>query len=192
MKKVFVIILVIYFVLSGYTCYAKTCDCVEDANRYRRFIMDIQAERAVVYNALNLNLEQIEYRECLREETSGQLNLLFEKLVNESIRLKAMKYANACVEDIACQKRLVKNIQKEIKSVVDNENKKFKKCLNREQRSKFSMIKRLERRDYKKEYSKKDYLKSNPQLKVFGNPDSCPCQNSSQKVRMSKTHNKID
>lgn len=192
MKKIFVFTLLIYFVLSGYTCYAKTCDCVEDANRYKRFIMDIQAERAVVYNALNLNLAQIEYRECLREETSEQLNLLFEKLVNESIRLKAMRSTNSCAKEIFLQTKVVKNIQKDIKSVVDTENNKFKKCLNRDQRSKFSMIKRLERRDYKKECNKKDYLKSNPQLKVFGNPESCPCQNSSQKVKMSKTHNKIN
>lgn len=160
-------------------CLAKKCDCVEDARMYKRFIMDIQAERAVVYNALNLTVEQIEYRECLREETSTELNLLFDRLVNESIRLKAMKCAKVCVRDFSCQKRLVKNIQKEIKSIVDAENKKFKKCLNHNQRSKFSMIKRLERRDYRKECNRKDYLKSNPQLKVFGNPESCPCITSS-------------
>ena len=57
-----------------------------------------------------------------------------------------------------------------IEKLLNEENKIFKKSLTREQRSKYSMIKKLEEKDYKEAAHKKDYYKSNPKMVPFGDP----------------------
>ena len=52
--------------------------------------------------------------------------------------------------------------------------KAFKKCLTRDQRIKYNMIRKLQKDDIKKSHKKKNYYKTNPQLQVFGNPQICP------------------
>lgn len=64
----------------------------------------------------------------------------------------------------------MKNLKKDIKNLQKQETKEFKKCLNHDQRSKYSMIKKLERKARKNSLHKKNYYKSNPQMRPFGNP----------------------
>ncbi len=169
MKIFFIILSICFFVLLRGEVFANCC--AEDALKFKQYIMEIQSERAVVYNALNLSDEQIEYKEYLRSETSDILCMLLNKLIQEDIRLQALKSSNAPYFEVLAQKKVVRKIKKDIKKIVDCENKKFRKCLNHNQRSKLSMIKHLEYHDYKKQSHMKDYKKSNPQIKVFGNPE---------------------
>ena len=39
----------------------------------------------------------------------------------------------------------------------------------------YAMIKKLEKNDFKEAAHQKDYYKSNPQMRPFGNPRPCPC-----------------
>ncbi len=163
-----------------------TCGCVTKcgkssifaAKRYKRYIKRVQQSRATVYNALDLTDEQIKAREDLLAENDPVYKEKFDKLIKEASRLEDLKQANASEIDICKQKKVIKNIKKDIQNLVDKENKAFKKCLTRDQRSKYSMIKKLERDDFKKACKhKKDYYKSNPKMKPFGCPQkpACPC-----------------
>ena len=136
----------------------------------------VQKNRATVYNALNLSDDQIKLREDLLKENSPIYNRKFKELNKESHKLKALKGAGASDKEIARQKKVVKNTKKDIKKLMNEENKIFKKSLTREQRSKYSMIKKLEEKDYKNASHKKDYYKSNPKMVPFGDPKKIkPC-----------------
>ena len=157
---------------------AKECnmDVHQSALRYQKYIARIERNRAAVYNALNLTQEQIKTREDLIRENNPIYDCKFEELIKESSRLKALKLAGASQRELNRQKRVVKCIKNNIDDLLDKENNAFKKCLTKEQRSKYTMIKKLERDDYKKSFKhKQDYYKSNPQMHFFGNPKACPC-----------------
>lgn len=147
-----------------------------EALRFKRYIKHLEEERATVYNALNLTDEQIKKREELMQENAPIYEEKFDCLLKESFKLKALKTANVGERELIKQRQIVKSIKCDIEDILDKENRCFKKILNRQQRSKYAMIKKLERRDFKREANRKDYYKSNPQMRPFGNPVpySCP------------------
>ena len=138
---------------------SKSVNYPREATKYKKYIKHIQQDRATVYNALNLSDEQIQKR---------------EDLMNESFRLQAIENAGATDKEINAQKKVISSIKKSIERTLSKENKAFRKCLNGQQKAKYSMIKKLERQDYKKDLKQKDYYKSNPQMRPFGNPRPCP------------------
>jgi len=145
-------------------------DCPNSAMDYKRYMNRLQSERQTVYNALNLSDEQIQMHEQMMEEKAPFYEQKFNELVKESYKLKSLECASAPDNEINCQKRLVKKIKDSIEKSLDKDNKAFRKCLTQQQRAKYSMIKKLERDDYKKAAHQKDYYKSNPQMRCFGNP----------------------
>lgn len=151
-------------------------DCPQEVMKYKHFITDVKQTRATVYNALNLTDEQIEKKEELLKENTPVYEEKFDNLLKETFTLKALKEAKADERDISNQKKVIKKLKKDIDNTLEKENKEFEKILNHQQRSKYSMIKKLERRDFRREESKKDYYKSNPQMRPFGDPGrkSCP------------------
>ena len=183
--------LCVFFMLIGISPIAnsievyKTCcsksniEAPQEALLYKKHILRIQKDRALVYNALDLSDEQVKSI----EECALQYNPLYEakfnELIKESYTLKALTVANAESAEIKTQKKVVKNIKKDIDKLFKEEDKSFKKCLTREQRSKYSMIKKLERKDFKDSIHQKDYYKSNPRMRPFGNPK--PCTDSNEK-----------
>ena len=66
--------------------------------------------------------------------------------------------------------------KKEIKAIVKNENKQFKKILDRQQRSKLKMIQKLQKKSINDLDNKKDYYKSNPKMRPFGQKSNCRCK----------------
>lgn len=146
-----------------------------EALRFKRYIKHLEEERATVYNALILTDEQVKKREELIKENAPVYEEKFDCLLKESFKLKVLKTANVSERELIKQRQIVKNIKCDIEDMLDDENRCFKKILNRQQRSKYAMIKKLERRDFKREPNKKDYYKSNPQMRPFGNPGPCPC-----------------
>lgn len=151
-------------------------DCPQTAKQYKSYINKIKRERATVYNALNLTDEQIKSTEELVKENTSVYEEKFDRLMKESFRLKALKEANATRKEISKQEKTVHNIKNEIEDTLEKETKEFKKCLTREQRSKYSMIRKLERKDYKESFHKKDLYKKNPHMRPFGNPKSYLCE----------------
>ena len=108
----------------------------------------------------------------LIDPSSVKYDEKFKNLMVESYKLKALKCAHAGEYEISKQKKVVKNIKKDINKLIKKENKIFEKCLTGEQKAKYSMIKKLERKDFRKVCKEKDYRKANPKLHPFGNPQS--------------------
>lgn len=164
------------------TLMVNPCELTEDAKapqealKYKKYIQHLEQERATVYNALNLTDEQIQIKENLIKENAPLYEQKFDSLIKESFKLKALRCANASEKELLQQRKVIKKIKKDIEDLLEKENKSFSKSLTRQQKSKYSMIKRLERLDYKRDAKRKDYYKSNPQMVPFGNPRpySCP------------------
>lgn len=142
---------------------------------YKNYIIRIQQDRAIFYNALNLSDEQIKKREEFLQANSAIYEQKFQELKKESLKLKVLQSAGASERDIFCQKNVVRKVKNEIDNLLRQENKAFKKCLTRDQRAKSSMINKLVRLECKRKLYCKNYYKSNPQMKYFGNPpvESC-------------------
>lgn len=142
----------------------------QEAFRYKQHINALHQKRSLIYNALCLSDDQIKEYETMVTGNSQLYETEFNKLIKESYTLKSLESAGAERQDIAAQKKIVKQIKSDIDELYKKENKAFKKCLTREQRSKYAMITKLERKDYKAVSHKKDYYKSNPKMQPFGNP----------------------
>lgn len=151
---------------SGKTEFAN----VQEAMRYKKFVEYVQQERAVIYNALNLDEEQVQFKEFLLLQNNPIYEEKLKEFVKQSYKLQALEKVDACEFEIFKQKRIVQKIRNDIEKLLNDENKCFKKVLNHEQRSKYSMIRKLERRDFRRALHQKDYYKSNPQMQAFGNP----------------------
>lgn len=152
----------------------KSVNYAKESANYKKYIKHIQQDRATVYNALNLSDEQIQKREDLMKENNPIYEQKFDCLMKESFKLQAIENAGASEREINSQKKVISSIKKDIENTLNKENKTFRKCLNGQQKAKYSMIKKLERRDYKRDLKQKDYYKSNPQMRPFGNPRPCP------------------
>ena len=155
------------------TCKKQTKCKKNCPQKYQSYVNKIQRERATVYNALNLTDEQIRQREELVKENTPIYEEKFEQLTKESKKLYVLKKANSSNSEISKQKKVVKKIKKDIETLLDKENKEYKKCLTRDQRSKYSIIKKLEKKEYKDASHQKDLYKANPQMRPFGNPTPC-------------------
>ena len=183
LREIFLIIFCIFLTCSE--VFAGICslsnsgiECSQVAKKYKIYMNRIQNERAVVSNAINLTEEQVRKREEMICKNNPLYEKKFEELLKESYKIKALRCACASECEIFQQKRVVNRIKREINSIVDEENRAFKKCLTRNQRAKFSMIKKLERQDIKALSHQKNYYKSNPQMRYFGNPSSSSCTNT--------------
>lgn len=160
--------------LNTIVASSKSVNYPREATKYKKYIKHIQQDRATVYNALNLSDEQIQKREDLMNENNPIYEQKFDCLMKESFKLQAIENAGATDKEINAQKKVISSIKKSIERTLSKENKAFRKCLNGQQKAKYSMIKKLERQDYKKDLKQKDYYKSNPQMRPFGNPRPCP------------------
>lgn len=147
----------------------------------KKFICKVERGRAVVYNALNLTDCQIKKREELLKKHAPEYKEKYESLKHEASKLKTLKMSNAEEKEITKQKRVVKNIKKDILNLQKKETNEFKKYLTRAQRAKYNEIQKLQKKDAKKDCCKKDFYKSNPQMKEFGCPKSCPVKSEEVK-----------
>ncbi len=143
--------------------------CSESLKSYKEYIDWLQAERAIVYNALNLSDEQIQIYEQMMSESVPCFEQDYNKLVKECHKLNAMQTAKAGECDILRQKRVVQKLKNSLEKSFDKSTKPFRKCLTMQQRAKYGMIKKLAHDDVKKASHKKDYYKANPQMRPFGN-----------------------
>ena len=132
---------------------------------YKQYMEHIINDKAVIFNALNLSDSQREKFEEITQKNTPIYKQKLEDLLKESYRLKALKSAKF---GFYLQRKIIKNIEKEIAEISLCEDKELYKILNFSQRSKYRNIKHLERHDLRKEKHPKDYYKSNPQMPHFG------------------------
>lgn len=143
----------------------------DDLKFNRNFADQVRKERAAVSNALGLSEEQVKIRVELTRKNSAVLEEKFRILYDENYKLKVLKAEKASKNDIKAQQEKVNNIKKEIKAVVEEENKEFNKILDRQQRSKLRMIQKLQRKAMKESGKEKNYYKSNQKMRPFAMPE---------------------
>lgn len=182
-------LLIILFccVLTTTSAFAKcnckpTCNCVskkvvnDELKFYKNYAESVKKERAAVSNALQLTEEQAQCRNELMRENTILLEQNYKKLYKETKQLNELKAQKASLKTINEQEKIVNCIKKEINAIVKNENKQFKKILDRQQRSKLKMIQKLQKKSINDLDNKKDYYKSNPKMRPFGQKTNCRCK----------------
>ena len=185
MKKILLGIL--FCCLLTTSAFAK-CNCTPNCNCaskkivhdelkfYKNYAESVKKERAAVANALQLSEEQVQRRSEITKESSNLLEQNYKNLYRETLKLNNLKAANASSKEINAQEKNVNCIKKEIKTIVKDENKQFKKILDRQQRSKLKMIQKLQRKSINNLDNQKNYYKSNPKMRPFGQKVNCNCK----------------
>ena len=79
-------------------------------------------------------------------------------------------------KEILEQKKVIKNIKKDISKLLSEEDKEFKKCLTNEQKTKYKTIQKLQKHDLKKEINREKIYKANPQMEEFAKPQNSTCK----------------
>ena len=172
--KNFVIILIVYFVIfANPIAWANTCDCSlithkDYVLKYYNYLCIESRNRAVIYNALNLSEIQINILEDITQKYLPIYQSHFKMLLRESKKLDSLEKSNVSRWNIYCQKRVLDRYYKILSSLYKQENNEFLKCLTKEQCKKYKEIKKLEYHDLKMSCKLKDYYKSNPKMKAFG------------------------
>lgn len=147
----------------------------DDLKFNRNFADQVRKERAAVSNALGLTEEQAKCRVEMTRKTTAVLEEKFRVLYEENYKLKMLKLEKATKNEIEIQQNKVNCIKKEIKAIVEQENKEFNKILDRQQRAKLRMIQKLQRKAVKESSKQKNYYKSNPKMRPFAMPEKQNC-----------------
>lgn len=124
---------------------------------------------AINYNALQLTPEQIDKYEDIIECDKNSYKEKLNQITKEVQKYNVMKDCDLSKEEIKKQKKIIKNIHKELSKISHSEDKKLKKIFTREQRKTYNMVKHLERHDLKTDMYQKNYQKLNPKMSTFGN-----------------------
>lgn len=162
---------------AEYSNYKPRSIFADDLKFNRNFADQVKKERAAVSNALGLTEEQAKCRVEMTRKNTVVLQEKFRTLYDENYKLKVLKAENAAKNIIKAQEDKINCIKKEIKAIVEQENKEFNKILDRDQRAKLRMIQKLQRKAMKESAKQKNYYKSNPKMRPFAMPEkqNCDC-----------------
>ncbi len=162
---------------AKFSSYKPRSIFADDLKFNRNFADQVKKERAAVSNALGLSEEQAKCRVEMTRKNTVILQEKFRILYDENYNLKVLKAENADKNAIKAQQDKINCIKKEIKAIVEQENKDFNKILDREQRAKLRMIQKLQRKAMKDSSKQKNYYKSNPKMRPFAMPEkqNCDC-----------------
>ena len=155
------------FASSNTNCNAQI---VENLKNY---ICMQQRSRAILYNMLDLSDEQIIRREQIATQFLSLYDEKFEQLLKEAKRLDSFEKVNVSILQIYCQKRLLEKYRNDIFKLLAKENRMFTKCLTKTQCKKYRQILTLLKVERKNISKGKNYYRSNPRMKAFGNPKPC-------------------
>jgi hypothetical protein len=166
------ILLIFFIFVIGQNVFAQ--DIVSETLEYKNYVLNSQKDYLIASNVLNLSETQRQNFEQIYVKNIKIYEKDLENLVKKSFEIKALKLAKASKIELLNEKRKYYIIKNLIEKNLKLENKNLKKILTREQRAKFSMIKKLERKDYANSLKYKDFYKTNPQLEHFGKNFSNP------------------
>ena len=162
---------------AEYSNYNQRSIFADDLKFNRNFADQVKKERAAVSNALGLTEEQAKFRVEMTRKNTVVLEEKFRTLYDENYKLKKLKVEKAAKNVLKAQEDKVNCIKREIKAIVEEENKEFNKILDRQQRAKLRMIQKLQRKAMKESAKQKNYYKSNPKMRPFAMPEkqNCDC-----------------
>lgn len=144
---------------------------ISDGDFSPQLINKIKTERNAIYNALNLTTEQVRKKDDIESRRYKELAPALKKLCLDKKKLKELSGDKAEENAvIASVKKDLTEARKEIRAISKKYDKEFKKILNREQKSKYSMIRKLKRAEYKKMKKEKSRLGRDSLLRPFGVP----------------------
>lgn len=181
MKKIKLLFLIMMMFVNSTTVFATYVENhnATIAKSFRNYICMQQRGRAILYNTLGLSDAQILEREVIAAQFVSLYELMFEQLYKEAQRLDLFEKTGYTGFQIYCQKRLLGKYRKNIMLLLAKENRLFAKCLTKEQYRKYKEVEALNKHEYKQLTKQKDYYKSNPKMKAFGNPKPSPTPISS-------------
>ena len=162
---------IILFLLLSTSVYSKDFYQGYNTNtvlKFRDYICLERKHRAIIYNALSLSDEQICQREKISESFLEFYDEKFKILEKEAKKLDVYEKMEYSFWRIHSQKCLLQKLRNEIMELLNEENRLFSSCLTREQSKKLKAIRILERKELNDFSNKKNYYKSNPKMKTFG------------------------
>lgn len=134
-----------------------------------QLVQKIKMQRSTIYNALNLTPCQTQEIKKIDECRYKELEPELKKLCIVRKNLKTLNCAKTCDKKAikSCEKEL-NQVKKNIKEISNKYDKQFKNILTSDQKSKYSMVRKLKRSDLKKvEKMHRDGQKPSD-LKPFG------------------------
>ena len=92
--------------------------------------------------------------------------IFYQKCFADECKINSHLYKKSIINNVL-------NLSEEQLKLQDCNCENFRKLLTRDQRIKYDMINKLQKDDRKKSIKKKNFYKSNPQMRPFGNPTKC-------------------
>lgn len=138
-----------------------------------QLVEKIKMQRSAIYNALNLTPAQIkkvnEIENCRYKDLEPELR----QLCILRKKLKGLNSAKTCDKSaISATEHELCKVKKNIRSISNKYDKEFKKVLTSEQKSKYSMIRKLKRADLRKVERAHKNGQQQGDLRPFGQPIS--------------------
>ena len=137
-------------------------------------------ERATTYNVLNLTPQQKTCKDDIEKRRYQEIDIKINVLEQELYVLDKLKCNPQANKDaINKQKKIIKNVKKDIDETMQKYDKEFKTMLSGEQKAKYNLIQRMKRKDLKKCEHNKKLFKQDAHLQPFGQPyfydeNACP------------------
>lgn len=172
------IVLGIFAILTSTSVFAEEpvkqpspCDVttVTEQYDYSYQLMDrIKKQRDTIYNALNLTQEQVKCKNEIEKKRYIELEPALQKLCLEIKQLKDLKARCADKKTICKQERALDCTRREIQQISAKYDRELMKILTQDQRSKYSMIRKLKRCDLKKLRKIQEKGRKPSDLRPFG------------------------
>lgn len=147
------------------------CDVttVSEQYNYSYQLMDrIKKQRDTIYNALNLTQEQVKCKNEIEKKRYIELEPALQKLCVQIKQLKDLKARCADRTTICRQEKELNCTRKEIQQISAKYDRELMKILTQDQRSKYSMIRKLKRSDLKKLRKIQEKGRKPSDLRPFG------------------------
>lgn len=125
-------------------------------------------ERATLYNVLNLSADQQKCKDVIDAKKYAELGKIFNQYEQEKFVLSNMCEHGASEKALKKQKKVVNDIDKDMKNVAKRYDNEFKSVLNSEQKSKLNTIRKMEQKEIKYCQNNKAFYKRDIKLRPFG------------------------
>jgi len=160
-----------------------TSTAIHNGDYTPQLLEKIKAERNTIYNSLNMTPQQLVKKDAIDERRYGDLEPQIKKLCLSRKNLKDLQAdKNSDKSKIKSTQKDIESARQEIKHISNKYDKEFKKILTSEQKSKYSLIRKLKRADLKKLEEKH---KKESDLRPFGVPVSQAEYTEQQKKKHS-------
>ncbi|CCY23920.1 unknown [Brachyspira sp. CAG:484] len=140
----------------------------QNYNYSYQLLIRIKKQREILYNALNLTQEQVKCKNEIEKKRYAELEPALEKLCIEDKKLKDLKKRCASKKTIRQQEKALNCARKNIQTISEKYDKELYKILTHDQRTKYSMIRKLKKDDLKKYRKIQEKGRKPSDLRPFG------------------------